>query len=185
MTDIRVFTDGSCVRNGKPDAVGGYGVYFDDPVYKDLYYKEFYRYLLPHNSNGLVTNNRAELLAVLAALWSLHRDVRDVQIYVDSEYVKLMLEKYCFVDRKIPDSAKNIDLLNIIAALYRMHYHAVRRTVTVFHVTAHTNGTDPITRGNRRADELAALGRNQALRMIAERGKVEKQAIRFARRFDK
>lgn len=172
MSYIRVFTDGSCVGNGTKNAVGGLGVYFEDPSYKEIY-----RYLLPENTNGLVTNNRAELLAVLAALWSLHTDGRDVRLFVDSEYVKLMIEKYCFADKNLPDTAKNLDLLNVICGLYKIHYKAMGRMVTLFHVPAHTSGTDAITRGNRCADELAALGRNQAIRMVAERGKVERQAI--------
>lgn len=177
MATLRVFTDGSCVGNGNQMAVGGYGVFVDDPMYPEIY-----RYLLPENTGGLVTSNRAELMAVMAALWMLHRDERDLNLYIDSQYVKLMVAKYCFASIEFPSNAKNIDMLKVICELYKLHYKNVGRRVTMFHVPSHTSGTDAITRGNRRADELATMGRNIALRMMGEHGRVEKQAVSLGKR---
>lgn len=164
MSPIRVFTDGSCVGNGKKDAVGGYGVWFEGDVIRAIG-----KPILPETSGGVVTNNRAELLAILAAMYVLHHydDVRQVQMYVDSQYAKLMLEKYCLVGRALPPSVKNDDILGMIGEFYKRHFLVADKSIVLFHVHSHTNRTDFMSRGNQRADELAEQGRNDALKIRA------------------
>ncbi len=77
---IRIYTDGAAKGNPGP---GGYGVImkYNDHV-KEL-------------SQGfrLTTNNRMELLAVIAGLESIKRTGIPVTIYSDSEYVVNAVEK--------------------------------------------------------------------------------------------
>ena len=77
--EIKVYTDGACSNNGKPDARAGYGVWFgeDDPRNASEPF------------DGLQTNNRAELLAIVKALSILREDIENgvpVRIFSDSSY---------------------------------------------------------------------------------------------------
>ena len=71
---LHVYTDGSCVNNGKPNAKAGYGVYFGnrDP-------RNVSAHLI-----GPATNNRAELTALIAALEII--GTTPVVLYTDSQY---------------------------------------------------------------------------------------------------
>lgn len=77
---IIVYTDGSCLFNGKSNAVCGIGVYFgkeDDPRNVSK--------MLPSN---YVTNNQAEIMAVKTALEILESNLdSNVEIRTDSLYV--------------------------------------------------------------------------------------------------
>lgn len=77
---IEIFTDGASQGNPGP---GGYGAI--------LRYGSHYREL----SQGyrLTTNNRMELLAVIAALEALKKEGIPVKVYSDSEYVINAIKK--------------------------------------------------------------------------------------------
>lgn len=79
MTEVTIYTDGAA--RGNPDGPGGYGavLLYTDPLGKQ-YRKEL--------SEGFAktTNNRMELMAVIAALETLKRPC-DVTLYSDSKYV--------------------------------------------------------------------------------------------------
>ncbi len=77
---ITMYTDGSSRGNPGP---GGYGVIL---IYKD-HRKEL--------SSGyrLTTNNRMELMAVIAGLEALKKDGMEIVIYSDSKYVVDAIEK--------------------------------------------------------------------------------------------
>ena len=168
MSVINVFTDGSCVGNGRRDAVGGYGVYFENNILQPISKPMF-----PDARKGIVvTNNRAELTAILAAMYVVQLyNVRVMQIYVDSEYCKNMLEKYCFAGKQIPLSAKNADLLMLIRDLYESQFKPQDKRIAMYHVRSHTNKTDFATFGNIMADKLAEEGRNAAIRLAVENAK--------------
>lgn len=75
-----VYTDGSARGNPGP---GGYGVILQwGNARKEL--SQGYR---------LTTNNRMELLAVIAALRALNKEGLDIVIYTDSQYVLNAVEK--------------------------------------------------------------------------------------------
>ena len=109
----RVYTDGSCINNGKPDAKGGWAYVImgdDDKIAK-------------MNSGQVVTpevtNNRMEMEAVLMALRDLHKNFSiddSFTIVSDSKYVIT-----CYTDylenwvknrwqKKTPGEIKNVDL---------------------------------------------------------------------------
>ncbi|KAI9751484.1 MAG: hypothetical protein M1815_001101 [Lichina confinis] len=73
---LRIYTDGSSLKNGQGGAIGGIGVYFGDGDPRNI-------------SEPLMgsrqTNNRAELTAIIRALDIAPRN-RDVRIYTDSSY---------------------------------------------------------------------------------------------------
>ena len=73
MKEVLIYTDGSCLGNPGP---GGYGVI--------LKYKEHVRELAQGFTH--TTNNRMELMAVIAGLEALNRSC-DVEVYSDSKYV--------------------------------------------------------------------------------------------------
>jgi ribonuclease HI len=81
---IICFTDGSCINNGKLDAVGGYGAYF--PYHQELNFSS-------KIDNRIATNNIAELLAILEA-------IKKCTSFLDLDYIKKLLiytdSKYCF-----------------------------------------------------------------------------------------
>ncbi|KAG8743363.1 hypothetical protein FRC10_012167 [Ceratobasidium sp. 414] len=73
---VEVWTDGSCLANGKQNPRAAYGVYFgeDDPR---------------NDANrvpGVQTNNRGELLGVIRALEIVDENVSELTIYTDSQY---------------------------------------------------------------------------------------------------
>jgi len=77
---LTIYTDGASRGNPGP---GGYGAILKwGPVEKEL-------------SKGyqLTTNNRMELMAVIAALETLKRDDLDIVIYSDSQYIVKAVEE--------------------------------------------------------------------------------------------
>ena len=79
-TKITIYTDGAARGNPGP---GGYGVVLlSGPHRKEL--SEGYK---------LTTNNRMELMAVIAGLEALKVPGSDVTIYTDSKYVADAVEK--------------------------------------------------------------------------------------------
>ena len=137
--NIEIYTDGACKGNpGK----GGWGVLLKyRGVEKEIYGGEV-----------LTTNNRMELMAVIAAMESLKRPTR-IAITTDSQYVKRGVTEWMSrwkrngwmtAERK---PVKNRDLwerLDGALAPHQVDWHWVR---------GHTGHPD-----NERADRLANLG---------------------------
>merc|ERR1712179_825409 len=63
--DLVCFVDGSCKRNGQPNAAGGIGIYFRNDVIRPVQ-KELHRAF--QNDIPNITNNSAELIAIRQAL---------------------------------------------------------------------------------------------------------------------
>ena len=148
---MRVFTDGSCTKNGQAGAKGGWAVWFPDN--KD--WSEAQR--LPESDGQ--TNNRAELTAILKAAEILERRGcldEDIVIYSDSKYCIDCLTKWIpgWVARgwKTADGSNvsNRDLIEDISRrLSRFKSHRFH------HVRAHTGGSDDISRQNDQVDRMA------------------------------
>jgi ribonuclease HI len=77
---VTIYTDGACKGNPGPGGWGALLVAGDSE--KELF-----------GGEALTTNNRMELLAVIRALESLRRDC-DVELFTDSQYVKLGIERW-------------------------------------------------------------------------------------------
>lgn len=107
---IFIYTDGASRGNPGP---GGYGaVMLYGSLRKEL--SEGFR---------LTTNNRMELLSVIAALEALKKEGLAVTIYSDSKYVVDAVEKKWVFDweKKNFKDKKNADLWKRLLALYRKH----------------------------------------------------------------
>ena len=107
---VKIYTDGAA--RGNPDGPGGYGTVLEyvDPK-GELHVKEM--------SQGYVktTNNRMELMAVIAGLEALNRPCT-VEVYSDSQYVVNAFNQH-WVDGWIKknwkrgknEPVKNVDLM--------------------------------------------------------------------------
>lgn len=130
---ITIYTDGS--SRGNPGR-GGYGVI--------LMWREHRKEI----SAGyrLTTNNRMELMGVIAALESIKRDEQEVVIYTDSQYIVKAIEKEWLSEwvKKDFKGKKNRDLWLRFLNLYKKH------KVKFIWVKGHAE--NPF---NNRCDELA------------------------------
>lgn len=74
---VEIYTDGSCIGNGRPDAAGGWAYCIKSSHTEDVY-----------NSGGAIgtTNNQMEMTAVLEALKAADPNV-PTTVYSDSKYV--------------------------------------------------------------------------------------------------
>jgi ribonuclease HI len=131
---LTIYTDGS--SRGNPGR-GGYGAIL------------IWRGQAKEISAGYrrTTNNRMELLSVIAALESLKRDGVDIVVYSDSQYVvkavtEGWLEKWVRTD--FSGGKKNRDLW--------MRFHALSRRHRIRFVWVKGHHTNPY---NNRCDELA------------------------------
>lgn len=130
---ITIFTDGASRGNPGP---GGYGVVLQTERHK----KEL--------SAGykLTTNNRMELLAVIAGLEALRQKGSEVVIYTDSKYVADAVNNGWIFEweRKAFRKKKNTDLWRRFLKIYRQH------NVTFKWIEGHSG-----IPGNERCDRLA------------------------------
>jgi ribonuclease HI len=97
---VHVFVDGSCRGNGKTDAIGAYGIYFND--YR---FREWDTVMRLHGPK--ITNNVAELTAILHALDAIMKSGSDEQFVIvsDSKYAISCVTG-------IYNGKMNIDLIN-------------------------------------------------------------------------
>lgn len=142
-----IYTDGSCVNNGKSNAKAGIGIFFgfDDPRN------------VSQRIDGKQTNNTAELSAIIKTARIIENDVKEnknITICTDSEYAIKCLtfygEKCC--NRNWKDDIPNKELVQEIYELYRD-----KPNIKFLHIRAHTNNTDAHSVGNEQADKLANL----------------------------
>lgn len=110
MSQLIIYTDGAARGNPGP---GGYGavLHWGNTV-KEI--AQGYRH---------TTNNRMELMAVIAALQLLKRDGLDITIYSDSAYVVNTVEKGWLFNwaRNGYKGKKNADLWALFLTLYKKH----------------------------------------------------------------
>ena len=164
----KVFTDGSTINNGKRNAKGGIGIFFDDDSPDNLG-EEF-------NINGKTSNNICELEAVRRAINIIikkkeFKSNNKILICSDSTYVIDCITKWSNTwekngwmrrnkgGKKVP--VKNVDLIKEIKKLYYQY------TIQFKHIKAHRNLNPEIKKssleykewyGNKMADELANIG---------------------------
>lgn len=140
---VKIYTDGSA--RGNPDGPGGYGSVLEYVDTKgELHIKEI--------SQGYVrtTNNRMELMAVIAGLEALNRPCT-VEVYSDSQYVVNAFNQH-WVDswlkkgwkRGKNEPVKNVDLWKRLLSAKEKH------SVTFYWVKGHDGHPQ-----NERCDELA------------------------------
>lgn len=129
---IKIYTDGGCRGNGTMRAVAGIGVYFGKDDKRNVSKK----------IDGIGTNNRGELSAILEALRIVKNNTEMVEIMTDSTYCINGING----DHKIK---KNSDIFDLIFKVLNERKGKTR----FIKVLAHTGLKD----GNHFADSLATL----------------------------
>ena len=156
--ETNIYIDGSCIHNGSPNAIAGYGVYFKEGDERNEYARVV----------GKQTNNTGELTAFIRAVEKMHDELSDttvtktkskINIYTDSEYVikcagaygdKLAKNDWKTTAGKVPP---NLKLIQRIHEIYKPH----KKRFSLQHVKAHTGLDDEHSIGNAEADRLANL----------------------------
>ena len=134
MSVIKIFTDGA--SRGNPGR-GGYGAILMYGHHKKELSKGY----------RLTTNNRMEIMGVLAALQSLKKSDLPVQIYSDSQYVVNTIEKGWlknWIKTDFKGGKKNKDLW--------MLFHELTRNLSIKLIWVKGHADNPY---NNRCDELA------------------------------
>lgn len=111
MKTVKIYTDGSSRGNPGP---GGFGAI--------LIYGEHRKEIA--QGYTLTTNNRMELMAVIASLGMLKQDGLHIDIYTDSKYVCEAVEKkwvFGWEQKQFKDK-KNPDLWIQFLKLFRKHH---------------------------------------------------------------
>jgi len=151
MKSTNVYIDGACSNNGKPNAMAGYGIFFEANDKRNE----------SKRVEGKQSNNTGELTAFIRTFEILKEEIEEkqqVHLYTDSEYVikcittyGAKLEKNNWKNSKdqIPPNLK------LVQKAYNLFKNV--RTVILHHIEAHTNKDDVHSRGNAEADRLARL----------------------------
>lgn len=140
-----VYTDGSCINNGKPNAKAGIGIYFGDNDPRNVSEKII----------GKQTNNIAELTAIIKVFSIIKNDInngKNITIVTDSEYSIRCATTYgekCAKD----NWSKKIPNFNLVKKVYELYKDV--NNVKFKHIKAHTNNSDIHSIGNEHADRLA------------------------------
>lgn len=135
---IKVYTDGSCINNGKEGSVGGIGIFFGDEDKRNVSRKL---------NLEKVTNNIAELSALSEALSILKNEVRNVIIYTDSKYCILCCTSYGDKQR-LKDWSDNIPNKDLVMEVYNKYRE--KDNIRLEYVMGHSNIYE-----NEMADKLA------------------------------
>jgi ribonuclease HI len=147
---VRIYTDGSCILNGKPNARGGWAVYFPNGEFANMAEK-YTRH---------PTNQRCELTAIQKALEATQQHIAGggkVEIYTDSEYSLKCLQEYCkkwSINGWIKADKNPIENRDIIEPLYKF-YCTYWRQISLKHVRAHTGRQDVHSKCNDIVDQMA------------------------------
>ena len=134
MDKISLYTDGSSRGNPGP---GGYGAILLFGKHRKELSKGYRR----------TTNNRMELLAVIAGLEAIKKKELPVTVYSDSQYVVNTVEKgwlRTWIKTDFKGGKKNKDLWT--------HYHELAKDFTIKFVWVKGHANNPL---NNRCDELA------------------------------
>ena len=152
---INIYIDGSCIHNGSPNAIAGYGVYFKADDERNEYARVI----------GKQTNNTGELTAFIRAVEKMNDELiktpptKKINIYTDSEYVikcatthgdKLFKNGWKTAEGKVPP---NLQLIQRIREIYKPY----KKHISLQHIKAHTGLNDEHSIGNAEADRLANM----------------------------
>jgi len=147
---IRIYTDGSCILNGKPNARGGWAVYFPNGEFSNAAQKY----------TNYPTNQRCELTAIQMAFEITKSYILDggkIELFTDSEYSLKCLQEYCkkwSINGWLKADKNPIENRDIIEPLYNF-YSMYWRQITMKHVRAHTGRQDEHSKANEIVDQMA------------------------------
>ena len=142
---LEIYTDGSCINNGRANAASGIGIYFGPNDKRNVSKK----------ISGKQTNNTAELTAIIYSFKILEEDInngRNITIHTDSEYAIKCATTYGEKMEKI-DWKKDIPNKELVQIIYSLYNNTPN--VNLKHIRAHTGKEDKDSIGNENADRLA------------------------------
>ena len=147
---IKVFTDGACSNNGKPNAKAGIGVCFSDGDKRNV----------SKRIQGKQSNNTAELSAIIEVFDILKEEIEGgckITIYTDSEY-----SINCCGNYGLKCSQKNWKNNKGFIPNHELVKEAYEKkskysNVSLEYIKAHTGFVDELSMGNDGADRLANL----------------------------
>ena len=143
VPDYYVYTDGSCINNGKPNASAGIGIYFGPNDPRNISRK----------MEGKQTNNVAELTAILELYPLIEKDIsKNICIVTDSEYSIRCVTTYGEKCQK-DNWSKPIPNKELVKQIYELY--SPLKNIQFMHIDAHTKNMDIHSIGNRNADLLA------------------------------
>jgi ribonuclease HI len=167
VPDYYVYTDGSCIHNGKPFAKAGMGIYFGEGDSRNL----------SKLVEGKQSNNTAELGAIYCLYDIIRNDIltgKKIVVFTDSVYAIRCLSTYgekCYKK----DWTQEIPNRELVKATYEL-YRGVTN-VRFQHIMAHTNLLDRHSIGNENADRLAneAVSKGQPDKERQEKERPDKE----------
>lgn len=145
VPDYYVYTDGSCMNNGSPDAVAGMGIWFGESDSRNVSEKV----------EGKQSNNTAELGAFIRLYSIIADDIIDgkkIGIVSDSYYAITCVTGYGETCSK-NNWKKNIPNKDIVKTAYELYRD--KKNIRFIQVKGHSGNTDPHSIGNDGADKLA------------------------------
>ena len=149
--DTMVYTDGSCINNGYPNAEAGIGVYFGLNDSRNVSKK------IDSNKKS---NNIAELTAIITAYKILEEEIKEnkkIVIFSDSMYAIRCITIYGEKNEKLKWN-KTIPNIELVKEAYELFKN--KSNIKIIHIKAHTELTDIHSLGNQEADRLANLSIN-------------------------
>lgn len=156
MKTIIIYTDGSCMGNGKNNAKGGIGIHFPNKELKDI--SKVYRL-------GICTNQKTELYAILIALRYVKRKIgmdNKIIIKTDSQYSIDSITKWSKAWIKNGWKTKNNTPVANKEFIEILQKYYIKYDIKFEHIDAHTNKKDKDSIANARADYLAVKAANRA-----------------------
>lgn len=145
-----VYTDGSCVNNGKENAKAGMGIFFSEDKHAPISQK------LDENIYKQ-TNNTAELLAIITTLEIINLEFpgEHFVIFTDSKYALLCAGSYGkrMHSKNWCEDIKNKELVEKLYKLYNINKNS--EYTFLQHIYSHTGKPDEHSLGNEHADRLA------------------------------
>jgi ribonuclease HI len=166
---LYIFTDGSCLNNGKKSSIGSIGIYFDNDNINNI------SQII--NDDNKITNQTMELLACIQALNTIKEKINNnelttkiIYVYTDSTYVINCITKWYNSWQKNnwkTSKGKDVENKELIEVLYNLK----NENITIFkHVKAHQPEPNDknsleykLWYGNNIADKLATNASHQFL----------------------
>ncbi len=145
---MKVYTDGSCVKNGKAESKGGIGVYFETGKGIGMGFEKardrFYDNYTITEKIGVATNNKCELLAILIALEEckdMLKNGEKIEICSDSRYsINCCINWSQVWEKNEWKSSTGKDVLNkqIIKTIRDEFIHPFKGLITFTYFPSHT-----------------------------------------------
>jgi len=148
---IKIYTDGSCLNNGKKNARGGIGVWFGENDPRNI--SERLRVPKP-------TNQLAELTAISKAIDTVQLTNTNIIIYTDSDYSIKCVTRYCPSWKRNNWRKKDGGPIKNLEIIQKIYEDYTKYNIQFIHIKAHTNRNDADSIGNSMADKLAVAGSN-------------------------